>query len=418
MAVRPIRVLDQRERDPRTFSREELFDQNGRSLILPEAWALKKIKLSDKLDRVELRVGGLIGYLPLTPQIALNLVPKFPIANLWRMLEIADGDYDCIFPVLRSYQAADTTPPHEMLVRAFCHYLRAVLTDGVARGYFLEAYRGFYRPKVHFGRTLSGYLARGDALNVASDTFAFSANISPNALLKSACLAFLALMPHKPDWAEDRSLIGEGLNALRGVEPVRMRFGDQEKADESVPVWLREGYRGALTVYAMLLGYSRVGFEHEAHGVQMASFLFSLDDIFESYVRNIFRRALAVDKIAVLDGNRTQHHGRLFLDNKLYPTKPDLIFRRQKVIIGLGEVKYKPKIEETDRYQVLSHVQAANCTMGVWISPAAEGNKGGLEYVGRVPSGAKFHHYKLDIGGDLEASSAAMVEAVSALLPA
>lgn len=416
MAGQPVRILDQRERDPRLFQRDDLFDRDGRSLLLPETRELNKIELRDLLDGIELRVKGLIGYLPLTPHIVLNLVPKFPIANLWRMLEVADTEYDRIYPVLRSYQAANATPPHEMLARGFCHYLRTILTVGVARGYFLEEHRGHYRPKVQFGRTVSSYLARGDELHVNSDSFTFSAGIYPNALLKSACMAFLHVMPRKPEWDEDRKLIGEALNALGMVRPERMRYGDQAAA-ALVPAWLRDGYRGALMVYSMLLGYSRIGFAYEAHGTEMPSFLFSLDDIFESYVRNTFREALAAQKIAVLDGNKSQHHGRLFLDNRRYPTKPDLIFRQKKVVIGLGEVKYKPGIEESDRYQVLSHVLAAGCKVGVWISPAAAGKSGGLEYVGSVSTGAKFYHYQLDIGGDLNIASSAMVKKVTALLP-
>ncbi|MCA0344203.1 MAG: McrC family protein, partial [Proteobacteria bacterium] len=373
-------------------------------------------ELRDLLDGIEVRVKGLIGYLPLTSHIVLNLVPKFPIANLWRMLEVADTEYDCIYPVLRSYQAASAIPPHEMLARGFCHYLRSILTVGIARGYFLEDHRGHYRPKVQFGRTVSSYLARGDGLNVASDSFNFSTGIYPNAVLKSACMAFLHVMPGKPEWNQDRELIGEALNALGMVKPERMQYGDQAVAS-MVPAWLRDGYRGALMVYSMLLGYSRIGFAYEALGTEMPSFLFSLDDIFESYVRNTFREALAVQKIAVLDGNKPQHHGRLFLDNRRYPTKPDLIFKQKKLVIGLGEVKYKPGIDESDRYQVLSHVLAAGCKVGVWISPAAAGKSGGLEYVGSVSTGAKFYHYQLDIGGDLDVASATMVEKVAGLLP-
>jgi 5-methylcytosine-specific restriction enzyme subunit McrC len=63
-------------------------------------------------------------------------------------------------------------------------------------------------------------------------------------------------------------------------------------------------------------------------------------------------------------------------------------------------------------------VLAAQCKVGVWISPAQAGKVGGLEYVGAVATGAKFYHYQLDIGGDLDAASATMIEKVSALLPA
>ncbi|WP_192798207.1 5-methylcytosine restriction system specificity protein McrC [Brucella intermedia] len=410
------RVVEIEERENRIFPREDLFDTVGRSLVLPETRALSAVELKDVFNGVNLRTLGLIGYLPLTSEIVLNLRPKFPLNNLWRMLAIADESYERVLPILRSYERANASAPHQLLARGFCHYLRAIMDLGLARGYYREPYTGFYKPKVEFGRTLSRHMSRGDDLNISGDVFAFSANLAVNAVLKSASLAFLRLIPRDPKWLAERKLLLEALNALHRVPVARMRFGDEVLAD-AAPRWVREHYRGALSVYAMLLGHTRIGFGYDAQGSEMPSFLFSLDEIFERYVRNVFRQTLREKKIAVLDGNNPNHHGNLFLDNDRFPTKPDLIFRRKKVVLGLGEVKYKPEIKEGDRYQVLSHVLAAQCKVGFWISPATAGQAGGLTYVGSVATGAKFYHYLLDISGDLDEASAVMVEKVSALLP-
>lgn len=102
-----------------------------------------------------------------------------------------------------------------------------------------------------------------------------------------------------------------------------------------------------------------------------------------------------------------------------YPTKPDLIFRRgKKNVIGLGEVKYKPKIKEADRYQIISHVTAARAPFGIVFSPANEGESQRLERIGRLSTGAQFYHYRVDIRGDIDAAQAQMVKDLSALLPA
>lgn len=411
-----LRVVEIEERENRVFPREDLFDTAGHSLVLPETRALSAVELKDVLNGVNLRTLGLIGYLPLTSEIVLNLRPKFPLKNLWRMLAIADESYDRVLPILRSYERANASAPHQLLARGFCHYVRAIMDLGLARGYYREPYTGFYKPKVEFGRTVSRHMSRGDELTISGDVFAFSANLTVNATLKSACLAFLRLVPRDPKWLAERKLLLEALNALHRVRATEMAFGGEVVAD-SAPRWVRDHYRGALSVYAMLLGHTKIGFGYDAQGSEMPSFLFSLDEIFESYVRNIFRQGLRGKKIAVLDGNAPKNHGRLFLDTNRFPTKPDLIFRRKKVVIGLGEVKYKPEIKEDDRYQVLSHVLAAQCKVGVWISPAAAGQPGGLTYVGAVATGAKFYHYLLDISGDLDEASAVMVEKVTALLP-
>lgn len=417
MALAP-RVVDIDERENRVFPREELFDTTGHSLVLPETRAMKAVELKDVAGGINLRALGLIGYLPLTSEIVLNLRPKFPRANLWRMLAVADESYDRVLPVLRSYERAEASAPHQLLARGFCHYLREIMTLGIARGYYREPYTGFYKPKVEFGRTVTRHLSRGDDLTISGDVFAFSANLHVNAVMKSACVAFLRLVPvDDPKWLTEKALLLEALNALHRVTPVPMRFGDEGLAD-TTPRWITEHYRGALSVYSMLLGFTQIGFGYDARGAEMPSFMFSLDDVFESYVRNVFREALREQKIGVADGNDYKNHGRLFLDNDKFPTKPDVIFRRKKTVIALGEVKYKDEISENDRYQVLSHVLAAGCKIGVWISPTPEGQAGGLSYVGTVSTGAKFYHYLLDIDGDLDDAAAVMVEKVSALLPA
>jgi len=410
-----LRIIDLNERDSRLFSRAELFDYRGRLLVLPETWALSAIELRDVSDGVELKAKGLIGYLPLTSTIILNIRPKFPLGNLWRMLSVADESYDRVLPVLRTYERANALAPHQFLVRGFCHYLRRILDAGLYRGYHRKTYRGYFRSKVDFGQTVTRYLSRGDPINVSAQSFSFSAQLPVNAVLKSACLDCLRMMPHGEKWEEDRSLVMDALHALDSVPILSMRFGD-EALSSTVPIWLRDHYRGALTVYAILLGYTQVGFSYDAQGSKMPSFLFCLDDIFEAFVRNSLREGLRSEKLSVVDGNKKAHQRPLFNDNKQFPIKPDAIIRRGKDVLAVAEVKYKHKITEEDRYQVISHVVATGAPVGLWISPALSEEKAGMTYVGAISTGAKFYHYRLDISSDLDVSRAAMVSAVSRIM--
>lgn len=410
----PRVVIELHEREARIFPRSDLYDILGQSLLLPETRALSAVDLRDVAGGVELRVLGVIGYLPLTKNVVLHLTPKFPLKNLWAMLAIADEKYERILPVLRAYESSDSSAPHLLLAKGFCHYVKDILTVGVARGYYQTPYRGHYKPKVNFGHTMASFLSRGDQINTVSDVFTFSTDLYPNGLLKSGCLAFLSIIPLSNKWESERRLLLEALNALHMASPQKMKPGDQELSS-ALPIWLRDGYYGALTVFSVFLGFTKVGFSYNSSGSTMPSFLFSMDFIFESYVRNYIRQALIPSKIAVLDGNNAQHQKPLFLDNKRFPIKPDLIFRKNKKIIALGEVKYKPKIDEIDRYQVISHVVASDSPIGVWISPATN-NDSGMEYIGSIATGAKFYHYKLDITGDIAAASKTMINEISKLI--
>ena len=378
MASRSIRIVDLHEREVRLFQREELIDHKGLSLILPEARSLSAFELREVFTGIELRVLGLIGYLPLTSSLVLNLRPKFPIGNLWRMLAFADETYGRVLPVLRSYERTNTVAPHQLLVRGFCHYLRKILSIGVTRGYFPKAYEGYFKPKIHFGRTVTRYLSRGDDVKVAGSVFAFSFDGHVNALLKSACTDFLRVMPQNRLWDGERRLVLEAHNALHQVTPTRMRIGEEDVAN-SAPIWLRDHYYGALCVYGILLGHSKIGFSYATQGTALPSLLFRLDDIFESFVRNSLREGLRDAKLSVVDGNKSGHQQSLFRDNRKFPIKPDVLIRRGKDMIAIGEVKYKPKITEVDRYQVISHVVASGSPLGIWISPAQESEKSNLK---------------------------------------
>src|SRR5690606_18606919 len=137
--------------------------------------------------------------------------------------------------------------------------------------------------------------------------------------------------------------------------------------------------------------------------------------IFEQYIRNCLRIFFAPEKISVQDGNPPKNHGSLFVNTKKYPVKPDLIFKMGKKVLCIGEVKYKPKIDESDRYQLISHVMAFNSPLGVWVSPS-NNDETTLDYVGETFNGAKFYHCKLSLSVDLEVSSKEMASIISDLI--
>jgi len=397
------------------FMREELIDQTGKSLVLPETRALSAIEMRDVSEGIELRVKGLIGYLPLTLSTVLNVLPKIPLENLWGLLALADEEYKRVLPVLRSYQHVGGTAPHQLLVRGFCHYLQVISNSGLYRDYHRQVHQGYFTPKVDFGQTLSKYLSRGDLINVSANSFAFSARLPLNAILKSACLDFLRVTPRTDKWKGEREVLRDALNALASVTSRRMRPGDQTLAD-AAPIWIRDAYLGALQVYAVLLGYTEIGFSYSAQGSEMPSFLFSMDNIFESFVRNTLREGLRSRRISVVDGNKPAHQQPLFRDNARFPIKPDAIIRSGRQTLAIAEAKYKDKIEETDRYQVISHVMASGAPVGVWISPALSDATAGMEYVGAVSTHARFYHYRLNISSRLEEAKADMIASISRLL--
>ncbi|MCE2749567.1 MAG: McrC family protein [Rhodobacter sp.] len=411
----PVRVIEIQERGQRFFPRADLVDSQGRSLILPETRALGAIEITDLTDGARLMALGLIGYLPLTRTITLNIVPKFPIQNLWTMLEVGGENYSQVLPIVRRYQTSASPAPIQMLARSFCHYLKGTLAAGFERSYYPRVQSGYYKPRVEFGPTISRYFSRGNPVETVSNVFEFGLDSAVNRVVKAACLRFARLIPKTDEWTEARRLIQFALSTLERVNEREQGALDFD-LDQSVSLRLRMHYSGMLRVYQLLLTGGGIAFTFEPGGKELPSFLFNLDDIFERFVRQSFVVGLREKQIAVLDGNK--HQGKLFEDSKVYPIKSDLIFRRSnRNVIGLGEVKYKPKLKEADRYQIISHVTAAKAPVGILFSPANEGESQRLERIGRMPTGAQFFHYRIDIQGDIRSAQTQMVQEVFSILP-
>lgn len=409
------RIVEIQERGQRYFPRADLVDSQGRSLILPETRQLSAIEVTDVTDGARLMALGLIGYLPLTADITLNIVPKFPIQNLWAMLEIGGENYRNILPTIRRYQTSANPAPIQMLARSFCHYLRQAVAAGFERSYYARQQSGYYKPRVEFGRTINQFISRGNPVDTVSHVFQFGLDSPVNRVIKSACVRFASLLPAGDAWNDERRLIRYALETLQRVEtrePTALDFD----TEATVSRRLRPQYSGMLRIYHLLLTGGGISFTFEPGGKELPSFLFNLDDIFERFVRQAFASGLRAHGISVLDGNK--HQGRLFEDSRVYPTKSDIIFRRTRhETIGIGEVKYKPKLKEADRYQIISHVTSAKSPMGILFTPANIGESQRLERIGRLPTGAQFYHYRINIQGDIQTAVDQMILDIAGILP-
>lgn len=407
-------IIELHEREARVFPRSALFDNLGKARVFPSIREMSAIEIRETLSGPELRVQGLIGLLPLTPELSLNLKTKFPISNFWHMLTIANSACDAFLPITRQYSASNSLAPHQVLIRSFCFYLKSINTQGIARDYIREKHAGYYKPKINFGQTVKSYLSRGNDIDVSSDIFSFSSNLTANRYLKSACLEFLKIIPTSLNFDEERFLLLDSLNTLDRIPYTPLPKNYQVSLSQ-IPSWIIDSYKNALKVYSIYLGHERIGFSYDPQGSSLPSFIFSLDTIFEDYIRNYLNKDLFPEEISVKDGNKHKNQKTLFTDNKKFLVKPDLIFQQKKKIIAVGEIKYKPKIDEKDRYQLISHVMAMRAPIGIWISPA-NGEKTTIERVGSTTNGAEFYHCKISLSDNIELSSEEMAKKIKKII--
>lgn len=408
-------VLEIQERGSRVLDRTILFDQRGQSLILPQTRALDVVEVKDVADGAKITARGLVGFLPLTESHTLNITPKFPFDNLWRMLEIAGHDYSRILPVMRKYSAGRDSPPTELLIRSYCHYLEELAAVGFGRAYQVREQVGFYRPSVAFGATMSRFLSRGNPLHVVANSFEFTINTPLNRLVKRASQHFLRLVPRESAWNRERRILMTTISSDLALASEAVASDMDFESFRAASSRLQHLYGGLLRVYKLFVTGGGLGFRVETGGIEMPSFLFNLDDVFERFVRETLQSALRADGVTVLDGNK--HNRPLFVDNNTFPIKPDLIFQdRSRRVLAIGEAKYKPKLKEADRYQLIAHTIASQSAFGVLFSPSVEGQSTGIARLGALPDGTVMYHYFINLDGNLAETQDKMTADLRGLL--
>jgi 5-methylcytosine-specific restriction enzyme subunit McrC len=182
----------------------------------------------------------------------------------------------------------------------------------------------------------------------------------------------------------------------------------------------RDYYLGACELAFALI--SELGLDLRARGedIQLASFLLDMESIFENYVRNVLRGSPDIRAIGarVLDGNN-EGRGWLFNDSRIYEARPDLILKRKSSVELIGDVKYKPKLSEQDRYQIIAHSLSFNAKRALIVLPAKSGENSKIERLGRVGTdpGVNLHVYHFNLeSDDLAVEETKFCAAVGSLL--
>jgi len=71
--------------------------------------------------------------------------------------------------------------------------------------------------------------------------------------------------------------------------------------------------------------------------------------------------------------------------------------------VAIGDVKYKEKTKEADRYQVIAHALSVKCNKAVLVYPATQGVEKGLVRIGSIgpnSSEIELFEYGFDLNGE------------------
>ena len=286
------------------------------------------------------------------------------------------------------YREANTLP--DALAMALTRQARQAFARGLLHGYRNEEDALYtVRGRIRFDDQVRRRF--GVALPVEVSYDEFTADVLPNQLVKAATHR-IGLSPLRS--AQARRNLGWLTSILDEVSPV-------DVPSSRVPVVrfdrLNEHYRGVVELSRLILQHG--AFDSGRGAVRASGFLMDMNVVFQEFVTQALREALAVSPDVFLEKRipDLDDEGRIHL-------RPDLTWWDGGSCIFVGDAKYKNvsgerSIPNADLYQLLAYTTALDLLGGVLIYALGEADP--TTYLIRH-TGKRLQVAALDLSGDLD----------------
>ena len=418
-----MRVIKVTERSSINIPLSELLHDGGMLKLRSDLIGKGLVEVKQAQNSLKLQINGLVGRLPLTDRITLDVQPKFPVSNLNRMVYSSRGELLNPFFLDRPYEktkSQDYLPVP--LIRSYSAALSELVSKGIYREYQRETVTGPPKPRINIMKTQQRFWSRLNPTMAVMERFNFTHDNLPNQCIKLATTKALSISKNSTYLQKCVPVLAE---SLRQLEKVTLRnpgslISDLKHVRSMVPSF-RQDYASALEQALEIIRHVDVSLNTAQHGLSLESYVISLDDVFERYIRSIIRELpeKGFGRVATVDGNIRRHQRSLFNDNNRYKVKPDLIIKDNRGARLIGDVKYKIKPKEEDRYQIITHALSYQVSRAflVYPKPPAQTQTGlqRLGLIGLAPAVEVFEYY-FEMDGDLPQIENDFLDAVSSLV--
>jgi 5-methylcytosine-specific restriction enzyme subunit McrC len=425
-AVPPIKptapVLTVESRKSITVSSGTLMN-NGVLDIYPQVEEKGYFRIFFAGRDLQLTAGPFVGLIPINPQITIDVRPKLPVANLARVIELADQPIESIAAVHRFYatEAGPTISIVEFLAKNLLIALRDIELRGLYKSYRHKTENSSSpRGRLNFRQTAASNAGRGLRHKVVSSHFEQTLDNPYNRLLKFT-LFFLAQRLRRAAKRNRRlvSDVNTSIALFDGVTlPAPGELTRLIKCDinGSLPPE-RRYYERALGIALTIISNKGLCLFGHGQEVEMSSYIINFETLFENYLRNVLRMRLTGTSsgLRVRDGNE-EGKKRLFDDAKKPPATPDIVIDRPPDVLAIVEVKYKDKVDRTDLNQVITYGCSYRTRNVLLVHQAAAGKPSGGQRLGAIGALNVFT-YAFDLGNPhLETEEMALAGSVGQII--
>lgn len=430
------RLVKLQEFDRTPIPIDELV-RDGRLDIYPGTAGQDLFELQVRREATYVQARGWIGTIPLNDALTLHVVPRVPIGNLTRLLQLSRAVPKLLVQAMRGYERTGEFYPS--LLNLYTEAMCTALDQIVQQGYFKEYQRREAVTSVPRGRILVGATMHAAGPRNKDHVAAVSwyQRSIDNAVNRCLLFAVHKLAAYNQQAEEvlapaERREIARRINLcahqLQGVTL------DQSAGFLSDPIVLgtaalpqvRGHYRPALDVALTIILGRGVSIDVPGETVRLPSLLIDMSSVFENYVRNVLIAAARRDGWTgrVLDGNFAPGQKRLLEGGVGITANPDVVVAqrdssnaRYPVVL---EVKYKPAKDRPDRKdlnQALAYGMSYRSDHIVLVQPRDPvGRVAGLSLLGTL-MGSQVWMYVFDTASsELEAEEHRFSNTVRSLI--
>ncbi|MCW3985158.1 MAG: McrC family protein [Candidatus Bathyarchaeota archaeon] len=347
-----------------------------------------------------LTAGEYIGLIPLNDEVAINVHPKVPLSNLMHLIHksgerVIDIDYERMYGELL-YSSAGI---FDFIIRSFLQDLQNIDKFGVYRKYETMFHNdGLLKGKILFKETMRNVMRHQDHI-IAHSFFLLDKDIPENRAIKYALWTILNHfrdLNYKP-----RNLVRKAIYFYRFFEQVKL---DRDKKflvdvkdilETSQVPFIRSYYNAILRISLLIINQSSIDVQRFEQDIYLPSLIIKMSDVFEKYLFRVLKEGIQRKNVKVLNGNKAEGMKKLFSDNQMYTTTPDIVIKKEKIFPLIIDAKYKDQPRREDLNQIITYCLSYRSNVGVLICPKTS-VLSGEEYIGQI-SGVRIFTYHFNL---------------------
>ncbi len=322
---------------------------------------------------VEIGAKHHVGYIPVHPDLMLQVVPKF-VGCEWDFFYLLEksGSSPKVFGDARTTMTREVglaERPPEFMGRELVRLLAILRRDGVYRKSVPRTEtRSAVKGKILMTDTIRLLHSRSQPHRLHCSFFDATDDIPENRAIRLAVERLI----DTPGLARDlRRQLREYHRLFQGINP-----RPREDVCEAVRRTLRRGeipdtrdyYRSLLSLCLFILESSTITFR-EGESVTLCAFTLNMDDIFERFVLAGVKSSLP--GLEVFKADKSANKKPLFLNSEEPLVTPDVVIRKAGTTRFIIDAKYINRLPNADEfYQILAYTVCYGCEAGALFLPS------------------------------------------------